>query len=257
MLRQLSHSNIEYLVTDGRKGYNWPFYTGCEHWRTGVCGGGGKDFNCWAKRMADRFNKGNFTPTLHPEKLLDPLHLKRPSKIAVCFTGDLFGDWVEPYGIVTPGGTWLKEAVFSKVKQYPQHTFLFLTKAPWNLPKWGEFPDNAWVGLSATNMSQIGDIPILQDVQARVRFVSFEPMLDYTAPDLRGIDWIILGAATAPYRPPRIEWVNEICEAANKAGVPVWLKNNLKPLFDKCARLSGIGYTLRQELPIAKTNNNL
>ena len=72
-----------------------------------------------------------------------------------------------------------------------------------------------------------------------------------------GISWVILGAATSPYRAPKIEWVNEICEAANKAGVPVWLKNNLKPLFDKCARLSGIGYTLRQELPIAKTNNNL
>jgi len=30
---------------------------------------------------------------------------------------------------------------------------------------------------------------------------------------------------------PKIEWIKEIVEAADKAGIPVFLKDNLRPLF--------------------------
>ena len=240
MLRQ---SNIEYLATDGRKGYNWPFYTGCDHWQTGVCGGGGKDFYCWAKRRADRFNKGDFTPTWQPEHLLDPLRLKKPSKIAVCFGGDLFGDWVDPDESVRYrdkyGDTYiqfLRSIVFEVINSCPQHTFLFLTKAPWNLLKWGRFPDNAWVGASATNQKTHNEaIACLSGIQASIKFISYEPLLSEIklegAYDLSGMQWVILGAATAPYRPPERVWISGITEACRKAGIPYWLKNNLKPLL--------------------------
>jgi len=46
-----------------------------------------------------------------------------------------------------------------------------------------------------------------------------------------GISWLILGSQTKPYRPPRIEWVKEIVEACDKAGIPVFLKDNLEPLL--------------------------
>ena len=48
-----------------------------------------------------------------------------------------------------------------------------------------------------------------------------------------GIDWVIIGAQTpfSKKTAPKIEWVKEIVEAADKAGVPVFLKENLKPLF--------------------------
>ena len=92
-------------------------------------------------------------------------------------------------------------------------------------------------------MSQFGNISIFGNVAAKMRFVSFEPLLDYTAPDLRYVDWIILGAQTKPYRPPEKFWVEEIVQAADKARIPVFQKDNLRPL---------LGDNLRQEIPIVK-----
>ena len=46
-----------------------------------------------------------------------------------------------------------------------------------------------------------------------------------------GIGWVIIGAQTKPYKPPEIEWVKEIIEACDKAGVKVFLKNNLLKLL--------------------------
>ncbi len=127
---------------------------------------------------------------------------------------------------------------------------------------------------------------VLGDIQAEVRYISIEPLLkwgDFPADDdainqwakglkLYGINWLIIGACTGtmvemawlgskhpdltlmPYgnrwtAQPRIEWVNEICQAANGADVPIFLKDNLKPLFNHCAKKSGVGYELRQEFP--------
>ena len=55
-----------------------------------------------------------------------------------------------------------------------------------------------------------------------------------------GISWVIIGSQTKPYRPPKVEWVRKIVEAADKAGVAVFEKNNLKPLLQR---------ELRQEMP--------
>ncbi len=50
---------------------------------------------------------------------------------------------------------------------------------------------------------------------------------------LDGISLVIIGSQTRPTVMPEIEWVQEIVEACDKAGIPVFLKNNLKPLIDK------------------------
>ena len=46
-----------------------------------------------------------------------------------------------------------------------------------------------------------------------------------------GISWVVIGSQTKPYRPPAIENVQEIVEACDKAGIKVFLKNNLYQLF--------------------------
>ena len=90
-----------------------------------------------------------------------------------------------------------------------------------------------------------GGITLIK-LAAKLKFISFEPLLE----DLIGAfgemiipkaDWVIIGSQTKPYNPPKIEWVQAIVEAADKAGVPVFLKDNLKPL---------LGNNLRQELPV-------
>ena len=86
-----------------------------------------------------------------------------------------------------------------------------------------------------------------------------EKMLDHQ------IDWIILGRETPVSKKktaPKIEWVYEIIEAADKANIPVFLKDNLKTLIDAEAGFNPdfYGYTddpsgwessdeLRQEFP--------
>jgi len=69
-----------------------------------------------------------------------------------------------------------------------------------------------------------------------------------------GINWVIIGAQTKPYKPPKIEWVEEIVKACDKAGIPVFLKDNLKPLLQPlmtAPNMSWFGNTfgLRQEMP--------
>ena len=55
-----------------------------------------------------------------------------------------------------------------------------------------------------------------------------------------GIDLIIIGAQTKPDKQPEAEWVRGIIKAADEVRIPVFLKNNLKPVWPG---------PLRQEMP--------
>lgn len=192
--------------------------------------------------------------------------------------GELFGDWIPK--------SW-QEQVFNAIKANPDYRFYLLTKQPQNLPQFSPFLPNCWVGVTVT--SQDNDIlsnslRSLIDVDAKVKFISFEPLLGEINvsfyPD--EIQWLIIGACTgtlnemqALYRryhdlsvktwgmkwtaQPRIEWVREIVEAADKAGIPVFLKENLKPLLPKHEPFykerhwhAGGVWELRQEMPEIK-----
>ena len=96
----------------------------------------------------------------------------------------------------------------------------------------------------------------LVQVQAKVKYISLEPLLEWVSPTgwlinhlfryLRwgGINWLIIGAQTRPTVLPKIAWLDEITEAAGKAGIPVFWKNNLHPLIDDYYRGE-----YRQEMP--------
>jgi len=163
-------------------------------------------------------------PTIYSVDLAEP-----NSKIFVGSTIELFGDWVKP--------EWW-DYIWGMVKARPEYTFIFLTKQPQNLPN--KFPDNCWVGVTATDSLALSKaIYWLSKVEAKVKYISVEPLLNgYPLDGLStalfktgGINWIIIGSQTKPYKPPKIEWVKEIVEAADKVGIPVFLKDNLKPLF--------------------------
>ena len=140
------------------------------------------------------------------------------------------------------------------------NTFIFLTKQPQNLPR--RFPDNCWVGVSATNeIEWISARFYLKEVQATVKFISFEPLLtsmlitSATLPRI-GVSWVIIGQQTpvSAETSPQISWVREIVEAADKAGIPVFLKNNLWNLLHEKAWDDDIFWAtgkakLRQEFP--------
>jgi len=216
----------------------WNPYTGCNNWRLGICGGGGKDFRCWAMTQTIRFKKNypnGFEPTFYPERFLEPMKHKKPAIIGVSFMGDLFGGW--PWASFPESANLVETMdrvrllILNQARACPRHTFVFLTKCPWNLPKWNPWPDNAWVGVSITSVEQLIDtITPMAQVEASVKFASYEPLLERVPVKhiIGFLNWLIIGGQTGPgAKPPKPKWVQEIIDDADRAGVPVFLKDNL------------------------------
>jgi protein gp37 len=165
---------------------------------------------------------------LYDDSVFDGLAKLSPSKIFVGSTMELFGPWVREDSL---------RNIINETTWFPQHTFIFLTKQPQNLPRWSPFPENSWVGVSATNAKMAEEAGFwLWEVKAKVKFVSFEPLLeqipvhfaDYiSSDDVQGISWLIIGSQTQPVRHPPKIWVNEIITAADKAKIPIFVKEPL------------------------------
>jgi protein gp37 len=164
------------------------------------------------------------TPAYHPDRIGDPLKLKKPSLIFVANTGDLFGEWVPD--------DWIHR-VLSVVRETPQHTYQFLTKNPAKMLKF-EFPANAWVGATITNQDDIDRISIIRNVPASVHFISVEPILGKIEADWEGIQWVIIGAesihnANTPKDAPLAQsYARPLVERIKMLGIPLFIKPNLK-----------------------------
>ncbi len=185
---------------------------------------------CYARAMYKRFKWNPEIRYISKMNLLNELlsiPRDKPARIFMGSTFELFGDWVKP--------EWLTE-MFELVRNFPFFTFIFLTKQPQNLIKWSPFPDNCWVGVSVCNDKML-DVAVdkLEDIQSKMKFISFEPLLERLTLSLdyafyySGISWCIIGQQT-PVRKatmPKLEWVREIVEAGDKAGIPIFLKDNL------------------------------
>ncbi|MCK4777399.1 MAG: DUF5131 family protein [Actinomycetia bacterium] len=185
-----------------------------------ITGCGQHCWYCYAWEMANRFHR-SFKPEFHINRLYEPWRLKDPSKIFVCSTADLFGDWIPR--------SW-QNNILEKIFTCPvKHTFQLLTKSPENIPNLN-FPNNVWVGVTITNKADSWRLDWLRKVRAKVKFVSFEPLLGELSPDLTGIDWIIIGKLTGRFRNKiklNPEWVSKIVDASNSLCIPFFLKSNL------------------------------
>ncbi len=220
-------SKIEWLRSeDGRPGYSINPVRG-------LCPMGCS--YCYARRMyLNPYYKAMYS---HQEIAFNedaitylPCH---PCRIFVGSTMELFGEWVKP--------EWL-EKIFWRIRHvYPQHTFIFLTKRPENLMKWSPFPPNCYIGVSAVDKLHFyAACHYLADIKAIVKFISFEPLLESMAGAQPigqhlyngGVSWLIIGQQTpvSAKTTPQCEWLCEIVKAADKAHVPVFLKNNLSTM---------------------------
>ena len=127
--------------------------------------------------------------------------------------------------------------MLNTVKKCPNDTFIFLTKNPARLANWSPFPDNCWVGATVCNPQMSSDAYIgLGRIKAKVKFISYEPVMEscYMEPQFlqdAGINWIVIGGWDRGKTQPQISWIKEIVEAADRTGIPVFLKDNLLPLL--------------------------
>jgi protein gp37 len=188
---------------------------------------------CYARRMYKRF-KWDETIRYDTEAWQGIAKISEPSRIFVGSTMELFGPWCGD----------AVSRILTIVSHWPQRTFIFLTKRPEELRKYNPWPANCWVGVSATDDRMFVDaMNELYHVQAAVKFLSLEPLLSgHIAPRILDgeLDWLLIGQQTPVRHNIPVEWLMPIVNACNKARIPLFLKNNLKPL---------LGDGIRQEFP--------
>jgi protein gp37 len=120
--------------------------------------------------------------------------------------------------------------VFDVIKNVPQHTFQILTKRADRMAQFLKSYDaskNAWLGVSVENKKHgVPRIDKLRRVQAHIRFLSIEPLLeDLDDIDLTNIQWIIVGGESGPKaRPMMPEWVEGIKQQCEKQNIPFFFK---------------------------------
>lgn len=184
--------------------------------------------HCYAEVMARRLQAmgaggydAGFELTLHPGRLGQPLARKKPTVYFVNSMSDLFHEDIPD--------KFLNE-VFGVIRATPQHTYQILTKRAERLPHYfarRKCPDNVWLGVSVEDRAYgLPRIDQLRQVNARIRFLSVEPLLeDLGDIDLGSIHWVIVGGESGPKaRPMRPEWVENIRHQCDDAGVAFFFK---------------------------------
>jgi protein gp37 len=184
--------------------------------------------NCYARAMARRLQamgspryRDGFKVRTHPDILDRPVRWTKPRMVFVCSMSDLFHDDVPDEFI---------RQVFSTMRAATRHTFQVLTKRPdrarYLVSALGGAPPNVWMGTTVEDFIRRSRIPKLQQIPARVRFLSLEPLLSPIHDlDLKGIDWVIVGGESGPKaRPMDPKWVRDIRDQCLRAGVSFFFK---------------------------------
>lgn len=243
----MNKTKIEWVRNkDGTQGYTWNPITGC----LGPNGTPGKPNRCpycfahkLAKgRLKQRYlsvpdwscddcpallvpgtdKSDPFVPRFWRHRLKEPFWHRKARTIFVCSMGELFSEYYP--------AAWLVN-ILHTFYGCPRHTFLVLTKNPPRDEKicW---PRNVWFGITVNKGEDWLRLRIAEDCPVGRKFISFEPLLDDVMSNPRiqlvAFDWIIIGAQTKPYKPPKKEWVEHIVNEADLLGIPIFLKNNLR-----------------------------
>lgn len=231
-------TSIEWVrAADGTPGATWNPVTGCTK-VSPACD------HCYAEGLALRFGTpawpNGFAVTLRPNMMLQPLRWRRPRRIFVASTGDLFHSDVPDEYVAK---------VFAVMTLAKAHTFMILTKRPGrmrSLLRSAAFADmveemagravdeassagvmpryafeehqrrcqrqaplplpNVWLGTTVEDQHWAdARIPLLLDTPAALRFLSMEPLLGPV--NLECVDWSPLGAPLAgSFNPLTGEW---------------------------------------------------
>ena len=188
--------------------------------------------HCYAETFAERFRgvtghpyERGFDMRLVPEKLAEPLRWRTPKMIFVNSMSDLFHDNVPEEYIA---------AVARVMVAANWHTYQVLTKRSGRLENllnsklnFAANEAHIWWGVSVEDRKYgVPRIEDLRNAEARVRFLSVEPLLEDTGKlDLRGIHWMIVGGESGPgARPLEKEWVISLRDQCKENKVAFFFK---------------------------------
>ena len=188
--------------------------------------------HCYANTFAERFRgvrnhpyEQGFDLRLVPTKLLEPLAWSSAKRVFVNSMSDLFHDDVPDQYI---------KDVATIMSVCSWHTFQVLTKRSNRLlamldKELFDLTEAAhiWWGVSVEDRKY--GVPRIKDLQssnARVRFLSIEPLLeDLGELDLSQLSWVIVGGESGHgARPMQEDWVISIRDQCEQQGVPFFFK---------------------------------
>lgn len=213
----MSKSNIEWTE------FTWNPVTGCTKVSQGC------KF-CYAETIANRFWKDRkFTDVqFHPERLDQPIKIKKPTMIFVNSMSDLFHEKIYGQDIIN---------ILSVIDDTPQHIFQVLTKRPARMKAIMDFYHkvipNLWLGVSVEDQKTADErIPMLLESPAKVRWLSIEPLIEQVNclqwdnnVYEKKIDWVVVGCESGPHkRECKIQWVELIVNQCKEYGIPVFVK---------------------------------
>ncbi len=182
---------------------------------------------CYAEVMAKRLQgmglkkyENGFKLTLHEDALRDPYKWKKPRLVFVNSMSDLFHEDISLDFI---------KKIFYVMNDNPHHLFQILTKRADVLVKYNkelEWGHNIWMGVTVENLKVAHRIDLLRQTNARVKFLSCEPLLSALPNlNLRNIDWVIVGGESGR-KPRKMEpdWVLDIKEQCENSKVKFFFK---------------------------------
>ncbi|MGW7425770.1 DUF5131 family protein [Streptomyces sp. NPDC054813] len=224
--------------------------------------------NCYADQFARRwghdvFHLGGQRRMLSDAYWRKPLTWNReaertgvPLRVFAASMGDVFEDH--------PQVTAARARLWEVIEQTPWLRWQLLTKRPENVsamtPWTGAWPDHVWIGTSVEDQRRADErIPLLLQVNARVRFLSCEPLVEHVdltpylvertdvtdpyldAPEGAVVDgmehvgdhwarrarihWVIAGGESGPKaRPMHPAWARSLRDQCQAAGVHYFLK---------------------------------
>lgn len=186
----------------------------------------------FAKRLAGRYGypkKDPFSVTVHEDRMMQPIHWKKPRHIFVGSMGDLFHCDISDNAL---------HLIFEVMDIANHHTYMIITKRPEKMVQWfttmeaklkGRLSRHVWVGVSAEDQKRAAArIPILLKSWPGLKLVCLEPLLgpvDISSWIAR-IDWVITGGETGPGgERARAKWFRLLRNQCNRANVPFFLKS--------------------------------
>lgn len=182
--------------------------------------------NCYMYRDKVRYGQD---PTKvvksSPATFNAPLTKFKGPLVFTCSWSDFFHDDINP--------AWVDDA-WDIIRKTPHLIYQILTKRPENIKDllpgdWGNGWPNVWLGVTVEAKKYLWRLETLDKIPAMVKFVSWEPALEYVdfttyAPML---DWVIAGGESGPnYRPAKIEWFQAVRDDCIKNSIPFFFKQH-------------------------------
>lgn len=182
---------------------------------------------CYAEVFAKRLNaigleeyKDRFKFKILPQRLEEPLKIKKSTKFFVNSMSDLFHEEM-PFEYL--------DMIFDVIKKTPHHIYQILTKRDKIMLEYfshKKAPENVWLGVSVENATFKKRIDSLRKIKAAIRFISFEPLIGSVGEvNLKDIHWAIVGGESGvKARPIKKIWIEEIFKQCKQQEVAFFFK---------------------------------